>query len=94
MPTLQIMRLRVILFDKIQRFHRHTFTRHTAMKQSVLVLQEREPSGEPQTDATAHDPTTALITPHSHRRLTPLICLRMNGSKVIGAGLSYRQVNG
>lgn len=38
MPTLQIMRLRAIMFDKIQRFHRHTFTSHTAMRQSVLVL--------------------------------------------------------
>lgn len=93
MPTLQIMRLRAIMFDKIQRVHRHTFTSHTAMKQSP-VCWSSTPSGEPQTETTAQDPTTALTTPHSHRRLTPLICLRMNGSKVIGAGLSYRQVNG
>lgn len=55
------MRLQAIFLHEIQLFCRHTVTSRTPTEQG-LVGSSSTPSGEPQTQAIAHNPAAAPMT--------------------------------
>ena len=81
------MRLQAIQLDKIQLFCRHTFTSHTPMKQTLLCSSPT-PSGEAQTQAGAHNPAAAPMTPpqpqNAHTSSVPMYAGKPgDGNRVI-----------